>query len=674
MPLSRKRRIEREAQAPSEATLLLQNLSRVRGTTRAALNNILQIIQQHPRVDFANATERLHVAERALLERCRHEFKFEDDISWEIADPCLLLASFYEESAFLRDVFAKAFARHPCTEGTPWHIIVGFDEYTPGSMHKPVNHKKAMALSFSFFELGAEALKSSACWFTPVVLRHDTICEIEGGWCRCLSRFLEHFLVGPRGITTAGLPLENPDGSYHVLFARLRILLSDGDGIRAGFGWKGARGLKCCIRHTNVWALNSDVAHRGEDQVEITCSNPASFRTATKDDLEEITDVLAEASRSHNAGRMTQQRYTNITQALGFNDVSGGVLQNARLREAFDVAEVITYGWMHTYLQDGILSKECWEIVEMCRQSGFGAPELQAFVRSFTFPSWYRDKGRMLHDAFSAHRFAANVEAAKLKSSASELLSLYSLLRHFRDVELADPAADLEPALASFDACCACVDVILQAKHGLLPMRDAARLLRERQQRHMELHAVAHGVNLIAPKFHWQFDIAEQIHRDADFNYLVDEFIIERMHLRIKPTAEAHDSTGFEAGVLAGVIATQRRDLENAQLGDTLLGKTWRMPGAPGTILSKAMRVNGVSVEVGDVIAEGRGAGFGVVTACAFEGVLLFVGDALEVQGKISTHGWRCRRLPQRRAWHARAVVPASAWQRNEELFDVLEA
>ena len=41
-------------------------------------------------------------------------------------------------------------------------------------------------------------------------------------------------------------------GTPVLLFARLSILLSDGDGLRMAFGWKGAGGLRACLRHCNV--------------------------------------------------------------------------------------------------------------------------------------------------------------------------------------------------------------------------------------------------------------------------------------------------------------------------------------------------------------------------------------------------------------------------------------
>ena len=66
-----------------------------------------------------------------------------------------------------------------------------------------------------------------------------------------LSVFLEHLLLGPSGLTSVGLPLLIA-GVHRMVFGRLANLLSDGDGHRQALDWKGANGLKPCIKHVNV--------------------------------------------------------------------------------------------------------------------------------------------------------------------------------------------------------------------------------------------------------------------------------------------------------------------------------------------------------------------------------------------------------------------------------------
>ena len=76
--------------------------------------------------------------------------------------------------------------------------------------------------------------------------------QVVGGFSHMLCAILEHLLLGPSGLTSVGLPLLI-GGEHRMLFGRLANLLSDGDGHRQGLDWKGANGLKPCIKHVNVF-------------------------------------------------------------------------------------------------------------------------------------------------------------------------------------------------------------------------------------------------------------------------------------------------------------------------------------------------------------------------------------------------------------------------------------
>ena len=43
------------------------------------------------------------------------------------------------------------------------------------------------------------------------------------------------------------------EGQPKLLFARLGIVLADGEGHMKAFDWKGAGALKPCLRHFNVY-------------------------------------------------------------------------------------------------------------------------------------------------------------------------------------------------------------------------------------------------------------------------------------------------------------------------------------------------------------------------------------------------------------------------------------
>ena len=72
-------------------------------------------------------------------------------------------------------------------------------------------------------------------------------------------------------------------------------------------------------------------------------------------------------------------------------------------------------------------------------------------------------------------------------------------------------------------------------------------------------HKEAYGIGHVRPKFHWIFDIVRQFRRDEMVH---DQFIIERLHLRIKKPGEKIDNLRrWEGSVLAEALNHQIQDL-----------------------------------------------------------------------------------------------------------------
>lgn len=175
-----------------------------------------------------------------------------ETFEWQYVDPATWLASMVSRSPVLQDMFASAWQRSPSSSERPWRLVLGFDEFSPGNKLQVQNRRKCMVLSFSFLELGQEALSSGRGWFTCVVLRSTFIAKIVGGWGCCLRRFLERQLLGPNGLAASGCPM-TIGGRDVLLFGKVSNLLSDGDGLRQALDWKGASSLKPCFKHFNVY-------------------------------------------------------------------------------------------------------------------------------------------------------------------------------------------------------------------------------------------------------------------------------------------------------------------------------------------------------------------------------------------------------------------------------------
>jgi hypothetical protein len=155
-------------------------------------------------------------------------------------------------SAHLAGVFAEALRRYPCTAASPWSLVVAWDEVCPGNKLRIDNTRKIMNLSFSFLQLGHKALCSDWGWFNSVSLRSCQIDRIRGGWSACLAVFLRVLLLGPDGFATSGLPLMLGEQTV-LLCGRITNLLSDGDGLRSGYNWRGHASFKPCFVCFNMF-------------------------------------------------------------------------------------------------------------------------------------------------------------------------------------------------------------------------------------------------------------------------------------------------------------------------------------------------------------------------------------------------------------------------------------
>ena len=176
-------------------------------------------------------------------------------------------------------------------------------------------------------------------------------------------------------------------GTPVLLFARLSILLSDGDGLRMAFGWKGAGGLRACLRHCNVLKKGSDLAGRVTGHCEITCDDPSVFQCTTTQQFHDALDLVAAAHARLEAGTMTKTLFGQVSMSQGFNYVPGGLAYDMALRaNGVDVFQAIRKDWMHSALQDGMLTVECHLYIKACDAAiGKGYEDVERFFRPVSY-------------------------------------------------------------------------------------------------------------------------------------------------------------------------------------------------------------------------------------------------------------------------------------------------
>lgn len=309
-------------------------------------------------------------------------------------------------------------------------------------------------------------------------------------------------------------------------------------------------------------------------------------------------------------------------------------------------------------MQDGLVTVEVQLLLRTCQGHGLTKAAVRAALQdAWEFPLATRNKCKSLYRIFDPYRDVAG-DPFKLKCSASELLSLYGLLRYL--VALLVPRLpELAAHLASFCAACEVLDTLLAAKRGELEVGAAAAVLRAKLSEHMRLHLAAYGNVGVRPKHHWMADVPEQLTRDG---LILDTFVVERGHLKVKAVADDIDNTGrFERSVLAGVL--------NVSLNPDSGSSPHALPAAvalgEGIFVAKTMRVHGVTMAAGDIV--GFGESVGRVESClAIGGILCVAIESLRRVGEHTLH-WGCWvATGEYQVWIAASVQLCLAWKPAE--------
>jgi hypothetical protein len=156
-----------------------------------------------------------------------------------------------------------------------------------------------------------------------------------------LRLFVERILFGGSGMSTVGVPVLI-GGQERLLFAKLTNILSDGDGLRMAWDWKGASSLKPCWKHFNVFRKDSGLAHRMPGYVEIDCSDPALLRSWSASEVYFAADSVAAAAGRCAAGTMLKG---------DFEELGGGITHTPTHTHTHTHTHSFTHSLTHSHTQ-----------------------------------------------------------------------------------------------------------------------------------------------------------------------------------------------------------------------------------------------------------------------------------------------------------------------------------
>ena len=358
-------------------------------------------------------------------------------------------------------------------------------------------------------------------------------------------------------------------------------------------------------------------------------------------------------------------KLTRIQIACGLSCTTNGLLACPELRRRLDILGSICYDWMHCALQDGTLTTEANLLLEACEGFGFTSSDLEAHFRNdWVFPQQHQSKGKLLWRIFDQSRKGLQ---DKVKASASEMLLLYVLLRHFFICRVGH-RPEIAAKLESFCAACACVDILLLAKRRHIATTEASSRLQAALRHHGRCHVAAYGNQNLKPKFHWLWDIAELLSKD---DFVLDCFVVERLHQRAKGVANnIRNTRSYERSVLAGVLAIHRNTLRmpgSPVFG--LVGRTAPLPKYLEATIGNRLVHQGLHISVGDMVFAGDAMGC-VAACCMQDGMLYMVVEEMLFHRQATKRStiWQRPAAMSLKVWCADRLNLAVAWSAKDPI------
>ena len=272
---------------------------------------------------------------------------------WEFAEPNLCLNLVVSKSAELQEAFAQAARAYRCDFDNPWDIIISLDEFTTGDKLKPKNRRKTMVLAYNIKQLGIDVLCHDTSWIIPCLMQSCAMKTIRGGWSCMFKHILRLLTLGPLSITNAGVVLVLHGQPFH-LYAKVRIVLTDLDGHRMTWDWRGAASIRACLKCDNCWIKGH---HCLAGHVDIMCADADRFHAMEHSTLCNFADLITAMHGEMVAGRVTAARFQEVVKATGFNFNPDGVISDTDLREVFDFPSLVRIDWVHCELQGGWMDR-----------------------------------------------------------------------------------------------------------------------------------------------------------------------------------------------------------------------------------------------------------------------------------------------------------------------------
>ena len=350
----------------------------------------------------------------------------------------------------------KTMARH----NGPLSLLVYADEITPGNVLANVPARKIWCIYISIKEFGLH-LQKEAGWMSAGLIRSDIVASLDGHLSQVLSALLDSIFYSSYGnVQELGLQLQEPAGHAPIgkrLLLQLGFFIMDGQAAKFSWSTKGDSGSRFCQQCANIFQLAGDNDNDAEDGFMSEIAKHSTFENLHLVSDQEIFQSWDRMKARH--GNVSKKEFQLWEQACGISFSPFALLANPSLRPILKPTQQNCWDWMNCLLSNGVMNMALYNVLEKLDQWEL----LSSYVQHFQLPKSLSNI--KLVPLFDSKRLAKNKKHKKIIATASELLTLCSIVAHYMRV-VCLPANACKGEVHAFLSILCLIDLLQATWHG----------------------------------------------------------------------------------------------------------------------------------------------------------------------------------------------------------------
>ena len=257
-----------------------------------------------------------------------------------------------------------------------------------------------------------------------------------------------------------GLQLQEPPGHAAIgkrLLLQLGFLIMDGQAAKFSWSTKGDSGSRFCQQCANIFQLADDNDNDAEDGSMSEIAKHCKFDQLHLVSDKEIFQSWDRMKERH--GNVSKKEFQQWEQATGISFSPHALLANPTLRPILRPTRQNCWDWMHCLLSNGVMNMALFNVLDKLDQWDL----LSSYVQHFHLPKSLSNI--KLGPLFQSKRLAKDRKHKKIIATASELLTLCSIVAHYMRV-VCLPANACKEEVEAFLSILCLMDLLQATWHG----------------------------------------------------------------------------------------------------------------------------------------------------------------------------------------------------------------